>query len=369
METNGARPRAAAGNGAAPADWKGTNMNSTIESTLQAWTISAEDFPHSGTSEQKLEFLLGYAVLAPSSHNTQPWLFRVRGDEVELYADRTRSLHVSDPDDRELIISCGAALAHLRIAARHFGYLGAVEILPDPGDPDLVARVRLGFQGVQSVSENLVFHAIPKRRTNRLPFSTDPVPESLVQALETAADAEGSWLQIVRDEQTRYAIADLVACGDRVQWANKRFRLELAAWVHPNHSRRGDGIPGYAQGIDDLMSYAGPLVVRTFDMGEGQAAKDRQVATGSPLLTVLGTQGDTARDWIAAGQALATVLLRARVEDVWASFLNQPIELPDTRSRLAAVLRCVGFPQLILRFGFGEDIKPTPRRQIREVTL
>src|ERR1051326_4175994 len=265
---NGARPRAAAGIGAAFPDWKGTNMNSTIEPTLQAWTISAGEFPHAGTSEDKLEFVLGYAVLAPSSHNTQPWLFRVRGDEVELYADRTRSLHVSDPDDRELIISCGAALGHLRIALSHFGYLGAVDILPDPGDPDLVARVRLGFQGVKSVEENLVFHAIPKRRTNRLPFSSDPVPESLVRSLEAAADAQGAWLQIVRDEQTRYGIADLVACSDRVQWSDKRFRLELAAWVHPNHSHRGDGIPGYAQGDDDLMSYArtpGGWPFRLFD--------------------------------------------------------------------------------------------------------
>jgi hypothetical protein len=344
-------------------------MNTSIEPTLQGWTVSAEDFPHAGNSEEKLEFLLRYAVLAPSSHNTQPWLFRIRGDEVELYADRTRSLRVVDPDDRELIISCGATLAHLRIAVRHFGYLGTVEVLPDPGDPDLLARLRLGFHGEKSVEENLLFHAIPKRRTNRLPFSSDPIPEKLIAALETVADSEGTWLQAIRDEETRYAMADLVASGDRIQWANKRFRLELAAWVHANHSHRGDGIPGYAQGIDDLMSYAGPLVVRTFDMGEGQAAKDRQVATGSPALMVLGTQGDTPRDWIAAGQALAKVLLRARVEDVWASFLNQPVELPDLRTRLAAVIRCAGFPQLILRFGFGQEIKPTPRRPVAEVLI
>jgi hypothetical protein len=344
-------------------------MNTASIPGLQAWSISADDFPHDANSSGKLRFLVRYAVLAPSNHNTQPWLFRIRGDEVELYADRTRSLRTVDPEDRELTISCGAALLHLRLAMRHFGYLGSIEALPDSGDADLLARVRLGMLGETAVQENLLFHAIPKRRTNRLPFTSDLVPEALLAALESAADSEGAWLHIIRHEETRYAIADLIAEADRLQWASKRFRLELASWVHPNRSKSRDGIPGYARGIDDLLSYAGPLVVRTFDMGEGQAAKDRDVAVGSPVLAVLGTHGDTPRDWMAAGHAVARVLLRMRVEDVWASFLNQAIEIPSTRTRLSEVLGTVGYPQLILRMGFGNDIKPTPRRDVEDVLV
>ncbi|WP_229440580.1 hypothetical protein [Massilia sp. BSC265] len=56
-------------------------------------------------------------MLAPSSHNTQPWLFRMAESSIDLFADRTRALPVNDPDDRELTISCGCALMHLRIAA------------------------------------------------------------------------------------------------------------------------------------------------------------------------------------------------------------------------------------------------------------
>ena len=61
--------------------------------------------------------LLEAAVQAPSSHNTQPWLFRVEDGAVHLLADRTRALPVNDPDDRELTISCGCALLNLRVAA------------------------------------------------------------------------------------------------------------------------------------------------------------------------------------------------------------------------------------------------------------
>jgi nitroreductase len=339
------------------------------ESPFAPWNVAAEDFPRNGSDQDKWKFLLRYAILAPSSHNTQPWLFRLRGDEAELCADRTRACRVVDPDDRELVMSCGCALFHLRSALLHFGCFGGVEVFPDPNDPELLARVSLGVQGEGSAGESLVFHAIPKRRTNRQPFGADPVPLSLLATLMQAARNESAWLSIVDGEEARHEVADLIGEGDRRQWSNKRFRLELAEWVHPNRSGARDGIPGYAQGADDLLSYAGPLVVRTFEMGEGQAAKDHELATGSPVLAVMGTGSDTPRDWLHAGQALARVLLRARVEDVWASFLNQAIELPDLRQKLAAVIGREDCPQVCLRLGFGENIRPTPRRDVVEVLI
>lgn len=57
------------------------------------------------------------------------------------------------------------------------------------------------------------------------------------------------------------------------------------------------------------------------------------------------------------------------MEDVWASFLNQPIEVPELRTKLKAVAGHAGFPQAVLRLGFGENVKPTPRRELEEVLL
>jgi len=336
--------------------------------TADPCSVSAEDFPANGVTPEKWRFFLRYAVLAPSSHNSQPWLFHVRNNTLELYADRRRACPVVDPNDRELIMSCGCALFHLRCAMRHFGFLGPVEIFPER-DLDLVARVALGTQDETDVEESVLFYAIPKRRTNRQPFNDDPVPSSLLVSLQRAAEAEGARLRFLDDQETKYAFADLVAQGDRIQWANRAFRLELSRWLHSNHSPSRDGVPGYAAGIDDLLSCTGPLVVRTFDMGEGQAARDHEVATGSPVLAVLGTDGDQPRDWVAGGQALDRVLLRAQVEDVGASFLNQPIEVPELRTKLKVVAGNAGFPQAVLRLGFGENVKPTPRRVLEEVLI
>jgi nitroreductase len=348
---------------------EGRRQNRRLQVSVMSdpWKVSDDIFPRSGEAEEKLRFLLNYAVLAPSGHNTQPWLFRVRNGEVDLYADRTRGLPVVDPEDRALVISCGAALFNLRVAVRHFGYAGEVQNSPDPDEPDLLARVRLGPEQEATEEEELLFEVLKERHSNREPFEVRQVPGRILSALQAAAWEEGAWFHLVQDKAAKHTLAELIAEGDRIQLADKRFRRELASWVHPNRTKSRDGIPGYAFGFGDVMSLAGPFVIRTFDTGKGQAAKDRQLAEGSPVLAVLGTEGDAPSDWLAAGQVLARILLRARAEGIWASFLNQPIEVSELRPRVRETVGEAGFPQLLLRMGYGQEVRPTPRRAIEEV--
>lgn len=91
---------------------------------------------------EQAKSLIRRAALAPSSHNTQPWIFRISDSAIELYADRTRGLPVNDTDDRELAISCGCALLNLRLAAASDGFDAKIQLLPDPDDADLLARLR-----------------------------------------------------------------------------------------------------------------------------------------------------------------------------------------------------------------------------------
>jgi len=335
------------------------------------WQISEGSLPNRGTQSEKLRFILNYAVLAPSSHNSQPWLFKINENGVDLYADRTRALPVTDPDDRELIVSCGAALFHLRLALQHFGYVIRVESLSDSTNQDLLARVIVDTKNDYRASrvDNLLFNAMTKRRTNRMPFENRKIPDTLLQELQASASKEGTWLNFALGEDNRNQVADLISEGDRIQMANRHFRRELAAWVHPNRAVSHDGMPGYALGISGFASSFASIVVRTFDIGKGQAAKDRQLASGSPVLGLLGTDGDSLSDWLSTGQALARVLLRARRDGVWASFLNQPVEVPELRPRLRDLFGRKGFPQMLMRMGYGQDVRPTPRRTPGEVLV
>jgi hypothetical protein len=277
---------------------------------FQAWNVSESQFPKDGPKIKQLKFLLNYAILAPSSHNTQPWLFKIIDDNIiELYADRTRGLPLVDPVDRALTISCGAALSHLLIAIRHFGYAHKLELFPDSNYKDLISRIIIADDNTRESGseESALFEAITKRRTNRLKFEDRELEESLISKLRSVIvnDKEGAaegkeeeereitvWFHIARGLDEKNSMADLIAEGDRIQLSDKRFRRELASWIRPNRSHSKDGMPGYAFGYNDIMSHMGPFVLRTFDIGKGQAAKDRQLAAGSPTLAILGTRSD-----------------------------------------------------------------------------
>lgn len=331
--------------------------------------VAPHDRSPSGHAQAVLRSALHQAVRAPSSHNTQPWRFRLVDDRVELYADRTRALPVVDPHDRALVISCGAAAAFLVAALRNDGHSGDVAVLPDPTAPDLLASVGLGPKHVPTHQDRQRFAAIASRHTHRGGFDDQVVPDDVLTALVEDAAGWGVVLHCVTDSEARRRVAELVADGDRAQMADPGFRAELASWVRTNYTRRGDGIPGYAFGIPGPMSLVGPLVMRSVDMGRRQAAKDRQLATTAPALLMLTTRQDTPADWFATGQALGTLLLTATAAGLAASFLNQPIETTALRTPLAELVTSSGeVPQLLLRLGHpaGAD-RGTPRRVLEDV--
>lgn len=366
----------AAGRKKAPADARDERLDPD-----SPWALSAARFPTGGTPKERLRHCVRYAVLAPSSHNTQPWKFRVHENRIDVFADRTRALPVADPNDRELTISVGAALGVLRMAVRRFGFPEKTAILPDKDRPDLLATVftsaRAPSSGARGESQTSpagldlarVLDAVPLRRTTRAAFEDRPVPATLVGAMRTLASEAGATLSVLADDASRSRLAMLVAEADVIQMNNRSFRRELAMWMHHNRTHHKDGVPGFAMGMKEVESLAAPLVVRLFDVGEGRAARDGELTAHSPLMAVLSTPGDTVRDWINAGQALAAVTCRAAAEGVTASYLNQAVELPQTRAHLAKLCDDGGIPQLVLRFGFGPVTPHTPRRPVEDVLL
>src|SRR6185436_5202661 len=174
---------------------------------------------------------------------------------------------------------------------------------------------------------------------------------------------EGASLRFVSEPILKSRLIALICEADCVQMNDACFRRELAAWIHPARYVTHDGIPGYALGLNQLLAFSTPLyasALRTFDLGNGTAARDRKLAEGSPVLAVLTTDFDTQAAWLAAGQALERVLLAARAHGLSASFLNQPIEVANLRQTLGEVISLPGFPQIILRLGYDSEVPPTP---------
>lgn len=316
---------------------------------------------------ERLRALLRYAVLAPSVHNSQPWRVRIDNNVLELRPDRLRATPAVDPEARELAISCGAFLFHLRVAARHFGLRADVEIV---ASTDVCARVVFSEgEGSFDLDSDDLFDAIATRRTVRRAFSGDLVDPLIIEKMHGAAAAEGAHFVVV-SANDRAPLARLVSKADEAQAQDTAFLDELVHWSRGVGDDRRDG--RRSETAPGAVPRGTPLIIRTFDTGSSRTAHDEDLLAGSPLLAVITTRHDDAAHWLRAGQAVDRVLLTLTAAGLSSSFLNQVVEVKETRARLAHLVNrseVESTPQIVLRVGRcgRAPPPPTPRRPVDEI--
>jgi nitroreductase len=334
-------------------------------------------FPRHATVDEQLTFLLGYAVLAPSGHNTQPWQFAVRDEAVWLYADPEQTLPALDPGGRERIMSCGAALFHLRVAMRHVGIEPVVERFPDraaseaegKGDAgersgtSALARVSMGGEAPPTLADETLFSAIQRRRTHREAFRDEPVPASNLEALQEAAETEGAQFALLSTSAERQRLLDLVVRANETMLGDAEVRRELAAWTTGPDADAG--VPGTTRGWSRWQTASAGWLQTLPGLRPDPWERETATIRSAPVLAILSTRGDTVRDWLDGGQALDRVLLRATSYGLAASFLNQPVKVPAMRERVGDLLPQEQVPQIILRMGVAQAREPqTGRRPV-----
>lgn len=343
-------------------------MTMTAQQTHDAWMIDESEFYELDDRRDEMEFLLRYAVLAPSGHNTQPWKFAIAPEGIEVYADYSRRLPLMDPDDRELVMSIGAAIFNLRVAAAHFGYESTVLHQPQGDTAKPVALVSLRETCDPDLPLRGLFPAIQLRRTNRHPFDARTIDPAALAMLCDLADDYPNEIQLLlpRDKER---IAELVGRADRVQMQDRALRAELADWVRSSRNVAPDGIAADALGIPDVFSSASAAVLRRLDVGGMQARRDEALIGSASLLAVISGEDDQV-SLINAGQLLERLLLTVTSAGLHYSFMNQPVEVKALRSVLGSMIRSPHPPQLLLRIGYALDVTaPLPRRELREVVL
>lgn len=314
-------------------------------------------------SRATIEDCVRSATAAPSLHNSQPWLFRIGAGVVDVYADRRRQLEVLDPTGRELLISVGAAVITLDLALRGAGYQPDVVVLPDDGQPDLVARVTIGRPVAPGPAEEALVAAIPHRHTNRYPFTPAAPPADALEQLIDAARQHAAVLTVA-NAAGRNAIIGLSQAADRRQRATGGYRAELARWtIHRALPR--DGVPPAAIGPWDAMEI---MPIRDFGLLQPHLARASEAFEAYPTIMVLATAGDDRTAWVRAGLALQRVLLTATGLHLATTPISQPVEIPAIRKELSDTTKGV-WAQMILRVGYGRPAAVTPRRPVSEVLL
>lgn len=320
---------------------------------------------------RQLREVVELATMAPSVHNTQPWRFRLADDVIDVFADRSRTVPVVDPDGRQLHISCGAAIEQARVAVRGLGREAQVTLLPDPSDADLLARVAVGGEQPATAEDALLLRAIPRRHTHREPFDARPLPPALVDELHRGVADRGAWLRAIERPEDLVTTAVLLSHADEAERNDPRYTAELRAWTHQAPDGSPEGLPPSALPGTPVRDRHSTLLLRDFDPDGrlvAMAESAEPVPVGErPFVVVLGTTDDERPAWLRAGMALAWLLLRATAGGVSASPLNQVLDLPAMRARFARELGLLGHPQMLLRMGYGGGHPSTPRRAVDEV--
>ena len=313
-----------------------------------------------------IDAALELAVRAPSIHNSQPWRFRVGAGTIQLHVDPTRQLPATDPDGRDRLISCGAALHHLRVALAGLGWQPKTDRLPDPDRPEHLATVEV-VPRVSTHADLALAVSIPRRRSDRRGYSTRPVPDHCLAELVRGAAAERVRLHVVHGE-ARAHLVSAIADADTLQRADPAYVKELARWTG-RRTGTADGVPSPSFAPAGTF---GDLPVRQFSAPRLHRSVVAQ-EDGAGALIVLGTAADDRMSRLRAGEATSAVLLAATRMGLATCPLTQPLEIPATREVVREeVLHAELVPQMVLRIGWPPD-GPNPfpltrRRPVSDVT-
>ena len=306
---------------------------------------------------------LSLAVRAPSVHNSQPWQWRVGEHSVHLYSDPDLHLPHTDPDARDMLLSCGAALNHCVVAFAALGWQSKVHRFPNPSDPHHLAAVELHRYPANAVDVALAA-AIPRRRTDRRFYSSWPVPQGDIALMGARAARAGVMLRRVDGLAN---LKRLVAEAASRHLTDSDYLTELAMWS----GRYGSvaGVPARSTPEPDpsaaipARAFAGPVLAQP----PGTTSTEDSAA-----VVALGTVDDDDMSRLRAGEATSLVLLTATALGLASCLITEPLEIPETRAAVQAdVFEADGYPQVLLRIGWApvnaDPLPSTPRRDLSEV--
>lgn len=310
---------------------------------------------------------LALAVRAPSVHNTQPWRWEIGDRTVHLFADWSRQVHATDPDGRDLIVSCGAALHHLRIALATLGWATTVHRIPNPALPSHLAAVEMHPR--QPTDEQVALAAaIGRRRTDRRHLSSWTVPTGHIDLMIEQAAHAGALLVPLVDPHSRHLLIRAIAEAAARQNSSPEYVRELAAWS----ARSTVSEDGVLATSTPLIGSPAGILLREFPGGVlPQPGIDPWDEEGSVVLA-LATTGDDPLSRLRAGEAASAALLTATDLGLATTPLSQALEIADTRTAIADdVLGGAAVPQLLLRVGWAPTSAPplpaSPRRPLDDV--
>lgn len=316
-----------------------------------------------------LRYLVRFGMEAPSSHNTQPWLFRVRGMDIEVHGNPGRKLAQSDPSLREFFISLGCAVENIVLAASYYRLPFRVDPFPVDGDPLFVATIHFSsLSPVMPPEPGHIALEIPRRHANREPFDAREIPAEALAELRALSE-EDYRTDFVTDPAAKARIAEIVGGATTAAFNDKGFTTELSQWIKPGLSKYKDGMTGYNLGIPFPASFVVPLAIRHANVTASQRKMADAMLAASAAFLVISTKDGPAH-WVGVGRLLERIWLTASKRGINMGILAAAIEMEGYPEALADVVGTPYRPQVFARLGYSPKVPPaSPRLSLQDVLI
>ncbi len=312
--------------------------------------------------DRRMHDILWHASLAPSSHNCQPWHIKITGPhELFVECDHDRLLPAVDPENREAVLSIGAFIENLVIAAASFGYHSDVQVTAENNMDRTIARI--SFSEAEPV--NYPMERLLKRRTIRSGLKQGKLNPDDVDTI--TASAPGKIFYFPSGSDHAACIEKEAVESFRIQAGRDSVMHELSEWVR---FRPGDVLK-YRDGLSvEGMEISGPAgwFVKNFMKPEdvmkpsfnkkGIKKIAHQAGQGAGWI-VISCTSDSTESLVETGRVFQRIALKAVDRKIGIHPMTQCLEEEYGRKKFAANHDEALIPQFVLRVGYV-DRYPDP---------
>lgn len=312
--------------------------------------------------EKHISDILDTARMAPSVHNSQPWIVTVHDSAITTTIDESHILHDGDPTGRQTIISLGIFTEAIIISAAQFGLTDPVVYFKD-------SHSILTFNTLTSPNPN---YELPKlihtRSTDRSIYKPANITDDIMQAINTARLSPRVSVLTTKDIELMQTIANLTSRGIRLALSSPGFRDELSHYLVTPGSTEHRGIATKSLYIPRIIQYFEPWLIRNGVMLQAEISLEKRRWQSASAVVLICSDGDLHNDWFEAGQSYLHASLAIEKAGLSQATSAAIVEATDFHEDIEKLMGTNQRIQAVMRIGIGSKKRHySPRVDVQEL--
>lgn len=327
-----------------------------------AWKVSETDFDDIASDVEKLRFFSRYAILAPSGHNTQPWIFTFNKDHLLITENPARELPHSGKLAAEPYVSLGSCTETLVLAGKSFGYKIKIS---KTLKPSVIIEARIAGRETPDIT---LAQSIVRRTSNRKPYSKIKIDKNILNKICTTTNTTIIEKIIEKDDEIAYIAQETAQATINIM-SEPAFRLELSKWVRNNLTKQYDGMPAFVQGMPLPPSLVAKHVIKNIDISKSQAKNDAARVKNSAALIILSSKQQNMDNFFDLGREYARICIIAEQNGLATSGVGAAAIDGESKVRIKEFFGIPGTPSALIRIGKPtKEVHHAPRLPLEMVT-